>query len=292
MCIGSLGLLLGKIVGLGNPLIYDSNPVYGYRPLPNQERSRFWGARIKINNLGLRAEEQWVEDTSDKILFLGDSVTYGGSYIDNKELFSYLAVEGLGNFKSGNAGVNAWGVENIYGLIVESEFLPAKVYVIVLPEGDFYRGLTRMQGLPLYNVTPKFALLELWYYFCYKQNNARYREWRYFASEDETRYVVEKAVKKLEKIDAFLKKRGCKYLLFITPSRKQVLDDIGKDSLIYDLLIKYNLDAIYILDKLNGFHLSNKEKCELFYDSVHLSRKGHETWAKVIGAELEKIVHS
>jgi len=65
------------------------------------------------------------------------------------------------------------GVENIFGLIVETDFTSAKIYVSVFPELDFYRGLTRLQGLPFFNKKPKYAMSELWYYFCYKQNNFR-----------------------------------------------------------------------------------------------------------------------
>ena len=60
---------LQKIMGLGNPVIYQTNPFYGYRPLPNQEVTRFYGAKLKFNNLGLRANEDWDEKVEDKILF-------------------------------------------------------------------------------------------------------------------------------------------------------------------------------------------------------------------------------
>jgi len=36
-------ILLEKVMGLGNPVIYDVNPAYGYRPLPNRSYRRFGG---------------------------------------------------------------------------------------------------------------------------------------------------------------------------------------------------------------------------------------------------------
>ena len=103
-------IILQKFLGLGKPVIYDSNPIYGYRPLPDRDYKRFWGKTISFNNLSLRSEVDWDNNIQNKILFLGDSVTYGGSYISNLELFSYLSVKELKNyFISGNAGVNAWG---------------------------------------------------------------------------------------------------------------------------------------------------------------------------------------
>ena len=283
--LGLFGLLiitelsLKILLGLGNPIIYDSNPLYGFRPLPNQETKRFFGAKIKINNLGLRAEADWDSNPERKILFLGDSVTWGGSRIDNQETFAHLAVKDLPQWQSGNGGVNAWGVENIYGLIVESNFTPAGIYVTTLTENDFYRGLTKIQGLPFYNVKPKYALLELWYYLCNKQNDLRYQNWEHYAHENLIEYVVGKAVKKLKEMDEFLKQRGCRQLIFITPYKNQVFENAPKDLIVNQLLIS-SLQPIYILDKLRGMHLTDKDR--IFYDSVHLDKPVHEIWGKII----------
>ena len=253
-----------------------------YRKRPDPDR--------RTNHADQRKWILHLEKINDKILFLGDSITYGGSYIDNKELFSSLAVKNLKNFKSGNAGVNAWGVANIYGLIIESKFLPAKIYVTTLAEDDFYRGLTRMQGVPYYNVKPNFALRELWHFFCYKQNNNRYRNWVSFSDEEEKTYVAEKAVKKLKEIENFLKNKGFKFFLFITPTEEQVVNRIEKDELIHNLLFKYKLIPIYIIDKLEGYCMTAEKKHEIFYDGIHLNKKGHKIWAEIIGVELEKII--
>jgi hypothetical protein len=278
-------IMLKKFMGLGNPILYDSNPLYGFRPLPGQKNTRFMGATVKINNLGLRADEDWDESNNDKILFLGDSVTYGGSHIDNRDLFSSIAVSGLNNFKGGNAGVNAWGIENIYGLIVESNFRPAIIYVTTVPERDFYRGLTRMQGLPYYNVSPKYALLELWYYFCYLQNNKRYRG--SCPSDAEIKYILEKAVNKLKEMDKLLKEKGYSHLIFVSPSKSQVFGEASKDHLTHYLLNRYDLNPIYILDGLNQEDLAQKDK--IFHDEIHLQKPGHQIWGRIIGAEIQKL---
>lgn len=274
-------------MGLGNPILFDSNPLYGYRPSPDQKTTRFMRTAIKINNLGLRADEDWDENKNDKILFLGDSVTYGGSF-DNRDLFSTIAVSGLNNFKGGNSGVNAWGIENIYGLIVESNFRPAIIYITTVPEGDFYRGLTRMQGYPYYNVSPKYALMELWYYFCFLQNNKRYINWQYFANDAETKYIMEKAINKLKEMDKLLKENGYTHLIFISPTKSQVYGEASKDHLIQYLLNRYDLNPIYILDRLNQEDLAQKGK--IFHDGVHLEKPGHQIWGRIIGAEIQKLI--
>ena len=284
-------IFLRKFTGLGSPVIYSSYPLYGYRPLPNKEYSRFWGAKIKFNNLALRTDRNWDKSVEDKILFLGDSVTYGGSHIDNTELFSFLSLKSFGDrYVSGNAGVNGWGVENIYGLIVESNFLPAKFYVTTLTEGDFYRGLTRMQGLPFFNKDPKLAFAELWYYFCYKQNSKRYKHWRNNVNEKDETVVVEKAVQKLKKMHEHLKERGYKHLIFITPTKDQVTESVAKDSLVNKLLVKHELFPYYLLDEINTLNLTRKEKEYLYYDYVHLTKKGHNVWSEIIAPKLRKLL--
>jgi len=256
LLIGVSEVFLARYMGLGEPVLYDSSPIYGYRPLPGKTYSRFYGKEVKFNNLGLRSESDWNEDIEDKILFLGDSVTYGGSYISNTELFSYLSVKNLGNnYVSGNAGVNAWGVENIYGLIVESGFMPAGIYVTVIPESDFYRGLTRIHGLPFYNEDPKYAFQELFDYFIInKNNNKRYKGWQHYADKNTKAFVIEKAVKKLKMIDVLLKEKGYKHLIFISPKKRQVIkhlekDLLKKDPLVKKFLTKHGLFPFYIKEK-------------------------------------------
>jgi hypothetical protein len=139
---------LRHFTGMGRPVLFYANPSYGYRMLPNQETWRFGGAHFKINNLGLRASDDWDRAIQDKILFLGDSVTYGGNHISNEDLFSQTALKGLLDVRSGNAGIPNWGVENVYGLVVQEKFLPAGVYITTFIEDDFYRGLQSGRNKP------------------------------------------------------------------------------------------------------------------------------------------------
>ena len=280
-------LCMEKFMGLGNPILYDSSLIYGFRPLPGKTYTRFKGAQVKFNNLGIRANEDWEGNIDNKILFLGDSVTYGGSYISNQELFSYLAVKDFNGWQSGNAGVNAWGVENIYGLVVETNFTPAKVYVTTLTEGDFERGLNRMTGQPFFNISPRYAFKELWLYFCCKQNDKRYMDWQEFATPAERKYVIKKAVGKLKKMEMFLSSKDYQHFIFITPNKNQFLGIEGKDNLITNILSDYELKPIYILDKLR----SKLNTENIYHDSVHLTKKGHEVWGEVIKEEIRGALH-
>ena len=92
-CIGILyaaDLIAKKSFGLGEPVVYDSHPLWGYSPRKSKIYSRFDGNKITINEVGLRSTNKWIKNGKN-ILFLGDSVTYGGSYINDDQTFSFLA---------------------------------------------------------------------------------------------------------------------------------------------------------------------------------------------------------
>lgn len=271
------------IWGLGNPVLYDSNPFYGFRPIPDQSVTRSYGAEIKINNLSLRTDVDWHTPADGKVSFLGDSVTYGGSYISNSELFSTIATSYVDGYVAGNAGVNAWGVENIHVLIVKTEYTPASVYVTVLPEGDFYRGLVRLQGMPSWANKPSSALQELLHSFIDRIGNKRYRHWREFSDEERTRKVVEQAVMRLRETDQYLLSKGFIHLIYISPSRSQVFDNAPKDPVVANALSAYGINAQYILDKLEQADFGGKD---LYHDDIHFEREGHSLWGQLIGHDL------
>lgn len=281
---------LAQSFGLGNVLIYDSHPIYGYRPQPNQVVFRSKDKPIKINNLGLRAETNWdLNQTNNKVLFVGDSVTYGGSYIKNTDLFSHLASQLLPGYESANAGVNAWGVLNVYALIKEMNFLPADVYVSVFPEGDFYRGLMRIGGQPFWTRPPKFALEELLHYFFYRIQLGQVPPIHFYSlSSDEKYKIAKQAAYYLKQYDNHLKQAGKQHLIYITPSRSQLLNQQTHDLLVEKALKEENLQVVYLKDKIEL--QSENQINALFHDEIHLSETGHALWATLIGTDLKNLL--
>lgn len=279
-----------KLFGLGNVVIYQSHPVYGYRPLPHQRVARQANQVVSFNNLSLRAQNDWVEnDFHHKVLFLGDSVTYGGSYINNEELFSHLALEKFPDYVSGNAGVNAWGVDNVHALVKEMAFLPAQIYVSVFPEGDFYRGLMRIGGQPFWTRPPNYALEELFQYIIFQIHLKKTPGVSYEAFDKNTRTkIVEPAVKHLKDLDIYLKQNDRQHLIFITPSMSQLQGRKDEDEIIKQLLEKYHLSVVYLKDYLGD--LPDDQIKDLYHDEIHLSVKGHKKWAELIGNHLQDAI--
>lgn len=276
--------------GLGNVVLYESHPLYGYRPLPHQTVSRDHHTVVHTNNLGLRAQSDWdLTQPHNKILFLGDSVTYGGSYIANTQLFSHLAAQALPGYEGGNAGVNGWGVSNVSAFITTTHFLPADFYVSVFPEGDFYRGINRIGGQPLWTTTPRYALEELLHYGFYQlQLRKNPPSQHYTAAHPDAITIVTRAVQDLKALDDYLQSQGKKHFIYITPSRDQVLNQAEKDPVVASLLAQYHIPVTYIGDRLPA--VSEQEKTTWFYDLIHLSSTGHQVWADIIAADLSQKV--
>ena len=129
-----------RYIGLGDPIRYDSNYIYGYAPKENQKKERLNESIVTINEVGLRTPFSWDKENKEKIIFIGDSITYGGSYIDDKKIFSYLVCDKLKSYLCGNAGVNAYSVIN---MVMRSRFdiriKNSQNYIFTLAPGDFYR---------------------------------------------------------------------------------------------------------------------------------------------------------
>jgi hypothetical protein len=278
---------LRQLTGMGHPVLFYAHPSYGYRMLPNQETWRFGGAHFRINNLGLRAQDDWDSGIRDKMLFLGDSVTYGGNRIANEDLFSEVAARALGDFRVGNAGIPNWGVENVYGLVVQEKFLPASVYVTTFIEDDFYRGLQSGHNKPwIKYVQPRLAFQELFEFVWYKyftdttEINRRERE------SEPAEVRVTRAVAKLKEMDAFLKARGYRHLIFISPTGPQVLGTRPRDARVKAELEKQGVSVVFLLDKPRVRAASAQDKRAWYHDIDHLTKAGHAVWGELIAEEL------
>lgn len=285
-----LELFASNLFGLGKVILYESHPIFGYRPVPNQTVSRDNGkTNIKINNLGLRANQDWSDFPSHdkkRVLFLGDSVTYGGSYIDNEQLFSHLAFKNNPKIEAANAGVNAWGILNIHELIKNMHFMPADIYITVVPEGDFYRGLTRIGGQPFWTRQPKIALEEGFQHLVYilslkKNSELNIRK----LPDDEQQKTVDLAVQALKDYDADLKQNHHQHYIFISPTLSQVAQNASNDVLIENALKQSGLTYTYIRNKIPS-SLTTAQKQSLFHDVIHLSQMGHQVWADIIQKEI------
>ena len=138
----SFGIIIcefaGRSLGLGNPLLYKEDRLVGYRLRPNQSKKRLKNSIVSTDFEGFRVNpNQKIDVSAEVVVFVGDSVTYGGSYIDDVDLFSSIYCDNSTNLVCLNSGVNAWGTYNMGRFIsnfsLYSSRIPSKFILVILP---------------------------------------------------------------------------------------------------------------------------------------------------------------
>jgi lysophospholipase L1-like esterase len=134
-------LCLRLFLGLGNPPLFQSDAEIGYLMVANQEVYRA-GGRIKINAFHQRAADLTSQPSAGtlRILFLGDSITFGITGIDQTQIFSELV--GAALRESGravevmNASAVSWGIGNELAYIRRFGTFGSKIAVLVIGTAD------------------------------------------------------------------------------------------------------------------------------------------------------------
>lgn len=131
-------------LGLGDPMLFESSPVYGYRPLPNQNIRRI-GNRIFYNAQGLRSEpiSTYPKPGTIRILCIGDSITFGGVQTDQAETYPYqlqTILNRQGNkFEVLNASAGGWAIENEEAYLRQEGIYQSSFVVLELGSHDLFQ---------------------------------------------------------------------------------------------------------------------------------------------------------
>ena len=282
--------LLARKIGLGDPILYNKDSIVGYRLQANQSKVRRRGSMVTSDYEGFRIDHSKEEKPYSKyIVFVGDSVTYGGSYIDNKDLFTSIYCDLLAsNFHCLNNGINSWGVLNMGRFIsnfeIYSKRIPEKFILVILP-GDEARNLRSFDNTPYWDFPPKqpSAINEI---IRYLNTNYFLPRIKNIPKEYKKTYDAKKINIQRKIVWKELKNKlnESKYNvdIVVTPPLKWFSDKSEQEIIkIYrDLLENISeLDNVKntcnLYDFINPYYDKN-----LYEDGVHLSKKGHEVWSK------------
>jgi hypothetical protein len=156
-----------RSIGAGDPLLYYTNSSYRYALQPNQKHSGQRGATITIDSKGLRGVKDWTTPADGKILFIGASATWGGTYVDDRDLYSSIVCTRLDrafgrSFTCGNAGVNSYGVDNMAERIRYKDYADETAIVVTIAPFNTVRGLNDLDTTPYFTVTPPGPFKALW----------------------------------------------------------------------------------------------------------------------------------
>ena len=282
---------VARRVGLGDPVLYTTNLTSRYELAPNQNVGRFSGARIHVDSMGLRSVRDWALPADRKILFLGDSVTYGGSYVDTAELFpervcAHIGLEGTTT--CGNGGVNAYGTDNVTARVVYKPFDDESAIVVTLIAADALRGMADVHSLPYFTRKPAGpfrALIEL-YAFAADRMRLLVR----FGGEPvehpaNREHEEDVAAASLDRLFDALRDRireGKAVLVVFSPRRLSVEAGLQPlESLVLGRVRESGLDYLDMTSVLAGNDLG-----AIYYDKVHLNPFGHDFYGRHIAGRL------
>jgi hypothetical protein len=296
-----LEICLRLILGLGSPVLYIADPAFGYFPKGGQHLHRFF-VDIDTNLLGMRSRPvSEVKTRSEyRILFVGDSVPFGTTYVDQKDIF----VEKIGSYFDRthakpisvmNASSPGWAPSNELGFLKSRGIYHADMVVLVYNTKDLVQPFVPYTESPLVPLkNPATAVGELW---------SRYLLPRLFparamvdpgsigADDDQPSPAGESRVlETIEMTRQYVASQGARFVVLFSPV---VTPDIGRhqsdwNRALFQLKGWAERQGVPVLDMTEIMAIQNPK--EIYFDGVHLRAAGDQIVAdafiKRFGPEL------
>jgi hypothetical protein len=282
-----------RLMGLGAPILYENRLAFGYRPRPNQTRERLRGATVHVNNLGVRGPDVPAMPSPGtlRLLFLGDSVTWGGSYVDDRELFASVAADTVraqlpGRFsvvEALAAGVNGWGPENVLGLVRDSGGFASQIWVWTLLEDDLVREKTHFGEVPYFGSAPWSAWEELLVLAAYKLMTA----YKVRKPDADLAALAAQNVATFRDVAAQARAGGAHLLTVWHPTVEAVAGTAEPHARV--LAAAAVGDGLPFLDLSDAYRRTG-DAPSLYVDGMHLSVRGHEVAGRAIGERVVGLV--
>lgn len=274
-----LFFLLSEIVlrsiGFGDPILYENKR--NYYPKSNQNVTRLNKSRVIINNFGMRTNYNWNNTiNSKKIIFFGDSVLFGGSYIDNTELFSDKLCSMISNSICGNYGVNGYRVENLKLRISEVKDKFEFDHLIIVVSESIQMGQSKFQEFPFYEqFNFKFfkSTREILNHILFKYNLMdNYHKKIKIIKKKSNHNSIGDLISILNEIS----NSKTKVKIIILPT----LENLNRGKIKKHFFENINSNQIKVFNMFDNFKTINYE--ELYFNNAHLNKKGHDYFAKII----------
>jgi len=282
--IKATDFFLNKKYGLGNIVLYQNSIIYGYDLKPNQKITNRRNNAIYINNKGMRSSNDWLKNNDRKILFIGDSVTYGGSVVSNHELFSEKICEKLNinkkKFFCGNYAVNGYSIISMINKIQYKDFNDEEFIIIILTASDLERNFHNLYSQPFFskkinNYFPAFT--ELIYIYIEKFIYNSKHEKNYLEIEINSKKYKNFAKNNIENLSRVSQKNKKKVILVYSPEISEISNQ--NKFLYYKSTLNSNFSNF--LD-MTHYIVREKNFKKIYHDNIHLNAEGHEFYSIII----------
>ena len=294
-----------RVMGFGDPVLYQNDMRYGYRPASHQQVNR-QGNLIEINEWGMRAPELNEQKPKNviRILMLGDSTLWGGSYTTQKRLYA-RQVEGLINERLSNSshrvevlnmGVNGWGPEHKLGYLKTYGHFDTDIAVVTFPFADLRRPLSYLQMTPFYpvNSPPLLALQEILYHLTWRIRGHLIG----VPSQAQKELNLDRGIEAYARLAEALHHRGAELWYEMLPSRPSVEDRLLPREERYVSMISKRLDILpfkvnfnFAREALVKGYQDQINSGSIYHDFGHLNPDGHDIYARYLAERLLTSAH-
>ncbi len=237
----------------------------------------------------MRTPKPWDDHADVRILFIGNSVTWSGTSIDDKATFPYLTcVEmekrtGL-SFTCGNAGVNAYGTDNMAARLKYTTITNEQAIVTTLIYPDMLRGLTDLNSQHFFTSKPSGPVPALWEVGTILLYNVtawlRHRSATHY--EVGSLAVAEESMRRLLEILKQKEKAGKVVLVVLSPLTRELRGHQSEfTTLAENLVLEYDLPIV----NMNAM-VTSEYTDSMYTDEKHLGLVGHRLYATTIADKL------
>lgn len=287
--------LLLRSLGFGDPIVYRVDPRIGYYPAPHQDVHRY-GGEIHINAFGMRSRVVTAEKPvgTFRILMLGDSTLYGGSYIDQSQTYA-SRLETLLNQEPGRLphlprqaevlgmGVNGWGPQHQLAYVKQFGLFHADLVMVMGPPDDAYRARYGISQMPFFveGHRPHLAWQEFGQHLLWELNLRLTGATETFESGARAREVLADGVAAWLGIVTLAQQQGARVDFELLPSEEAARKGLATESTQHVLdallpeLAKRQVPEAYPLK----YFRSNLGVPKFYHDGAHLDEAGHRIYA-------------
>lgn len=271
--------------GFCDALLYQSSDQYEYILQPNQNRYRF-GTRLITNSYSQRSEKP--DSTKTIVLGLGDSIIYGGGWMDHDSLATTLFSNETG-MQMLNISCGSWGPDNNMAYLREKGTFGAKAMVLVCSSHDAYDG---MSFVPVVGVWPNYPdkqyKLAIWelidrYMIPYIKLKT---QTKHYADPDaevekkaEDRQVIQKSpyfVKGFDDLKHISDSLQIPFYIYLHAEQGEIeaggYNDMGQQIMMW-------ADSAHI-QLING--IKEGESIDMYHDAIHFNECGQRHLANVL----------
>ena len=277
--------VLHLCLGFCDALLYQSSDKYEYIAQPNQSRHRF-GVRLLTNSYSQRSEEP--DSTKIKVLGLGDSVIFGGGWMDHDSLATTLFSNETG-MQMLNISCGSWGPDNCVAYLKKKGTFGARAMVLVCSSHDAYDG---MSFVPVVGVWPNYPdkqyKVALWeaierYLIPYIKAKTNTKQYADPDAEVEKRaadrQVIQKSpyfVKGFDNLKQMADSLSIPFWIYLHAEQGELkqrrYNDMGQQIILWADSARVTL--------VNG--IEEGEQLEMYHDAIHFNERGQRHLADVL----------